>query len=315
METELKRRSGPGLMIERRRRDGLDLRRVPGALVGRGGQEALPDLDRERDARDFDAKVRIAPRSDDLATRDAGTQTLTDFAAEWWDVYAATNLERRTLPSYASHWNCHVLPRLGPLQLRRITPQTIARFRADLEADGVGDETIRRTMMMLQGMFARAVEWQVVATNPVKAVRKPPSKRRHAVRAVPPLRVESLRAALLAKGRREHAALISVLAYAGVRPEEALALEWRHVRERTLLVEQKNVDGEIVTDQKTDRPPRTVELLAALRHDLKELRLHAGRPADDALVFPDAPRRAVARPATTATGAGAPSSRTRSRAA
>jgi hypothetical protein len=35
--------------------------------------------------------------------------------------------------------------------------------------------------------------------------------------------------------------------------------------------------------------PRTAELSAALRHDLEEFRLRAGRPADDALSFP-APR-------------------------
>src|SRR3954447_22128731 len=243
-------------------------------------------FDSERDARDFAAKVRLATRADDLATLDVGKQTLAQLAAEWWEVYAASNFERRTLPSYASHWNCHVLPRLGALPLRRITPQVIARFRADLEADGVGAETIRRTMTMLQGMLARAVEWQLIPSNPVKAVRKPPSRRMHAVQAVAPAQVERLRARLLAAGRLEQAALISVLAYAGVRPEEALALEWRHVRDRTLLVEQKNVDGEIVTGQKNGRPPRTVELLDALRHDLKELHLRAGRPADGELLFP-----------------------------
>ena len=29
--------------------------------------------------------------------------------------------------------------------------------------------------------------------------------------------------------------LVSVLAYAGLRPEEALALEWQHIRARTIL--------------------------------------------------------------------------------
>lgn len=38
--------------------------------------------------------------------------------------------------------------------------------------------------------------------------------------------------------------------------------------------------------EKTKRPPRTVELLGALRHDLLELRLASGRPPGDALVFP-----------------------------
>src|SRR4051812_9040859 len=240
----------------------------------------------ERDALDFEAKVRLARRGDDLASLDAGRQTLSEFAAEWWALDAGPNLERATLRSYASHWNCHVLPRLGHLQLRRITPDVVVRFRADLEADDVGDEAVRRTLAMLQAMLARAVEWQRIPSNPVKAIRKPRVKRKRAVQAVPPLLVEHLRKHYRRAGRADHATLVSVLAYAGVRPEEALALQWRHVRDRTLLVEQKNVDGEILTGQKTGRPPRTIELMVALRHDLLEFRLTSGRPGPDDLLFP-----------------------------
>ena len=50
----------------------------------------------------------------------------------------------------------HALPRLGQLQLRELTLQVIARFRAELEADGVGIEAILKTMTMLQGVLRRA---------------------------------------------------------------------------------------------------------------------------------------------------------------
>ncbi len=57
-----------------------------------------------------------------------------------------------------------------------------------------------------------------------------------------------------------------------------------HVRERTLLVERAVSLGEI-EGTKTGRR-RTVPLVGPLVHDLDEWRLHAGRPAADALVFP-----------------------------
>jgi integrase len=59
---------------------------------------------------------------------------------------------------------------------------------------------------------------------------------------------------MLARGRFDGATLLSLLAYAGLRPEEALALLWRHVRERTLVIEQAVSDGEL-KGQKTGRPP------------------------------------------------------------
>lgn len=36
------------------------------------------------------------------------------------------------------------------MRLRDLTPQVIARFRAELEGAGVGSEAIRKTMTMLQ---------------------------------------------------------------------------------------------------------------------------------------------------------------------
>jgi integrase len=66
---------------------------------------------------------------------------------------------------------------------------------------------------------------------------------------------------------RRHKTLFVVLAYAGLRPQEALALEWRHVCERTLLIERALSDGQLKA-LKNRRQPHTVDLLAPLRDDL-----------------------------------------------
>src|SRR5262245_34111857 len=59
--------------------------------------------------------------------------------------------------------------------------------------------------------------------------------------------------------------LVSVLAYAGLRPQEALALHWSDLRHRTLLIGAP----------KTGRS-RAVELFAPLAADLAEWRLAGG---------------------------------------
>jgi hypothetical protein len=100
-----------------------------------------------------------------------------------------------------------------------------------------------------------------------------------------PQAIEAIRRHFLDHGHRDGATLVSLLGYAGLRPEEALGLQWGHVRERTLLVEQAVSDGEL-KGQKTNRPARKVDLLAPLKQDLAEWRLASGRPADDAFLFP-----------------------------
>jgi Phage integrase family len=80
------------------------------------------------------------------------------------------------------------------------------------------------------------------------------------------------------------ATLVSVLAYAGLRPGEALALQWRDVQERTLVIERALALGDVKLT-KTGQA-RAVRLLAPLGADLAEWRLACGRPGDSELVFP-----------------------------
>ena len=272
---------------ERRKRDGTEY------VVWRvrwhepDGAERSRTFDRRADAVAYEATVRLAKRAGDLAPLDAGRETLADFAEEWWELYAKANLQTATLKNYAVLWNKHALPRLGQVPLRQLTPQVITRFRADLERDGVRPPTVRKTLVTLQSMLRVAVEWQRIPSNPVKATRKPTVRPERAVTPPAPVTVEQIRAWLQEHGEPRDAVLVSVLAYAGLRPQEALALRWRNVRERTLLVEAAVAHGKL-KGQKTGRPPRTVKLLAPLRQDLAEWRLASGRPEGGAFVFPAA---------------------------
>jgi integrase len=119
----------------------------------------------------------------------------------------------------------------------------------------------------------------------VRAVRKPSGRRKRAVRPIPPAKIEGMRAQLLGQNRWRDATLLSILAYAGLRPQEALALTWDHIRENTILIERAVSDGRF-KGQKTNRPPRTVTLLAPLKQDLAKWRLASGRPDAEALIFP-----------------------------
>src|SRR5260370_571255 len=65
-------------------------------------------------------------------------------------------------------------------------------------------------------------------------VRKTQVPRGAEVRPLAPSTIEAMRAAATTRD----AVLLAVLAYAGLRPGEALALRWGDVRERTLLVER-----------------------------------------------------------------------------
>lgn len=137
---------------------------------------------------------------------------------------------------------------------------------------------MRLSLVVLQAMFKQAVAWGWVQTNPVKAVAKPSGKRERAVVCLAPSQVEAVRAALLAREKLSGATLVSLVAYQGLRvPEEVLALEVKHVRAKTLLVEQRNIAGTIVAGQKVRGfHPRAVDWVEPARRDVTEYLLALG---------------------------------------
>jgi integrase len=194
--------------------------------------------------------------------------------AGFWPVYRAdaeSRLAGSTLREYERIWDRRLGPGFGRLPLDAIRPRLVSEWRAELLAAGVGSEAVRYAMVLLQAMFTLAIEWGEAQANPVSVVRKPRQGRRRAIEPLAPEDIERLRAVLLDDGDHRSATLVSVLAYAGLRPGEALGLEWRHVRDRTLLIEQAVSDGRLKR-QKTNRVYRTVDLLSPLADDLAEWR-------------------------------------------
>ncbi|MBA2581318.1 MAG: tyrosine-type recombinase/integrase [Thermoleophilaceae bacterium] len=255
---------------------------------GRGSRQHAQTFKRKGDADLFDAAIKRRKALGELALMEAGNRTVEELAVEWWEKYAKPNLARNTLGNYARGLDRYVIPRLGRLRLRELTPEAVAGFRADLERAGVGRDSTRVSMVVLQAMFRQAVLWRWVPDNPVKHVKKPSAKRETAVVCLAPAQVEAVRSVLLAEGRLYAATMISLVAYQGLRvPEELLALEVRHVRCNTLLIEQRNIDGEIVAGQKVRGfHPRAIDLLEPVRRDVAECLLAVGRPSGRALLFP-----------------------------
>ena len=123
-------------------------------------------IGRKRDAESFEAEVVRRKRTGDLDLLTRGRETLAEFAEEWWKLYAVPNLASRTLRSYAGLWDRHIQPRLGSMRLSAITPEVVERYRAELEADGVGLPTVHRALVQLQGVLRCAVEWAADRAQP-----------------------------------------------------------------------------------------------------------------------------------------------------
>jgi integrase len=222
-------------------------------------------------AEDFAAEIERRLRLDGTAGLDRGSRTLAEFIETWYEGHAP-NLARSTLAAYAVAWERYILPALGPVKLRQIKARVVEEFKRDLRRRGVGDPMIVKTLTVLQSVLSYAVVCGEIDANPVRDVRKPSRRTKRVVRPLTPEQVEAIRAEL----ELRDATLVSVLAYAGPRPAEALKLAWQDVRERTLVIEPGN--------SKTGRG-RTVKLLGPVVGDLAQWRLAQRRVLPSAPIF------------------------------
>lgn len=269
-------------------------------------------FERKADAVDFDADVKRRQRLGTVADLDAGRETLDYYVANTWIPTYAAILAPKTQQSYQYLYATHIQTELGPLTLRDLTPERIDKWQAKRLAAGAGPVAVRKALTLLGNILQRAAEGGRIASNPTRLVRKAKTPKRQEVRPLAPSTVEAIRSAMLnpapvlvaastsgKRQRRAHsvpppgtpqtrlrdATLVSTLAYAGLRPGEALGLRWEDVREKTLLIERAMSDG-TVKATKTGQS-RAVRLLAPLAADLREWKLMCGRPEGGALIFPD----------------------------
>jgi integrase len=260
---------------------------------GRSSPAHQKTFTREKDARRFDTAIRRAKDLGRLSSEVIGSeQTVAAFLEEWWEKYARALLKPSTLASYAYVLDRWIVPYLGRTRLRDISRETVDEYRAQLRTAGAGTPTINRALAILQGVLQRAVEWRRLPSNPLAGTVRLAHVRAASIDAREPERVEAIRAPLPTgvRFRREDAALVSVLAYEGLRPGEAFALQWSDVLERGLprarIRIARGLSERDVTTPKSARA-REPELFGPVATELGELYLALGRPDPRTLVFAD----------------------------
>lgn len=235
-------------------------------------------------------KLRRAGKPTDRIDR--GTITLDDYVGNVWTPEHLVNLERATVRFYLTLWRVHLKPTFGTMPLQDITPDIIGRWKTERESSGAGRTSIRQAMTLLGGILQHAVYGQEIAANPVRSVRKIATSPKVPVVPLAPITIERVRLHALDPFDRM---LIALLAYSGLRPSEAWALQWGDIRDRTIHV-QRATDGDGDSKTTKTRSDRSVRILAPLAQDLAEWKIASGRPADKALIFP--PRRSSSKYAT-----------------
>ena len=261
----------------------------------------------KRDADAFDREVKRRQQLGPLGVQQLtarGGPTLDQWIEQRWAPEHAATLEQSTRERYANVYKCHVWRALGDVPLGQLTVARLREWQAALIEAGVNPGTVHKSRTFLSSVLRHAAESEAIPGNPLSLVRPPKASHRDAVQPLSPATVEEIRRMLLdppprvvaaahagqrsrrpyalaapgtPQSRRRDALIVSLLAYAGLRPGEVRALRPDDARETTILVQRAaNPDGSLKAT-KNERH-RTVRLLPALAQELREYRLAIGRP-------------------------------------
>jgi integrase len=267
--------------LERDRRTGKRRQKwISGYQSRRDAERAIPQL-----VRDIDARRVEQPTA---------RHTTATYLRLWLETLPSRGLRVTTVDGYRVSIESHLIPRIGAIQLGRLTPDQINAAYFDLlvrgRRDGAGalsPRTVRLAHTVLRKALADAVRWGQLDRN--AAVDADPPRRQRA----PEMQVwtaEELRLFLGFVDSHPLSVYFRLLSTTGMRRGEGLGLRWRHVdfENRQLAVVQSLVrtsGGAVLSTPKTQRSRRAIALDVRTLEALMNHRDQQRASTESGLVF------------------------------
>lgn len=192
----------------------------------------------KREAEEFVAGMTVRVARGEYVDPSAGRVTVADLGAAW--LTNRPHLKPSTWHSLEVAWRVHVLPAWGShriMDLQYSEIQTWVSAMSDPERGNKSATTVKRAHGILASILDVAMRDHRISSNPARGVmlpRKVPKPRAY-------LTVEQVE--LLARNAGEHATLVYLLSYTGLRWGEATAIHVRsiNVSRRRIRIDENAV--------------------------------------------------------------------------
>lgn len=201
------------------------------------------------------------------------TSTIRNLSEDWWEKKVRDKAES-TQKLYDWMLNAFVLPHLADVECGDMNPLVVEDWLAVIDTPPA---TKRKALAVLHQILNRAVKAGEIRSNPCELADKPALPDSDPIEPPSPLVVESLRS----KAEPRDAMLISLMAYAGLAPVDALNVGWNQWRDGVLSGRR----------QKTGKPYRfpAGRVLPSLAADLSAFRDHTGATTLSGPIIPPGP--------------------------
>lgn len=219
--------------------------------------------------------------------------TLSEVAIEYFAIFeslvATGERSKRTLDLYRQRFTKHIEPSLGRRRVQDIRPEQIGAIFARQRNNGLASWTMSGTQTVLSAILRFALSRGYIAASPIARLDKMDRPKPVSEREARRLTDNEVRALCDAATPR-YRAIVTTLAWTGLRVSEALALRWEDVdfdRREIHVGHQLEANGN-VKRPKTRAGVRTVPLLPVLERELRAHRhkqLASGLAGSQQFVF------------------------------
>jgi integrase len=163
---------------------------------------------------------------------DAGPLTVEEFLNMWLRDSVRGSVRLSTYQRYESKVRCHLIPTLGRLKLKSLTPAHVQRLYRDRLDAKLSPSSVRKLHNILHRALSQAVKWRLVPRNVTDATDPP----KEINKEVNPLSAEEASRLLEAVRGERLEALYTLAVHTGMRQGELLALKWDDVDlERSII--------------------------------------------------------------------------------
>ena len=115
-------------------------------------------------------KVKLATPAYAATMVSQNKQTIKEYMETWIENHGKTNLRPSTFASYNVNIQKHIVPYIGNVQLRQLTPAMLDNLFKQLFDKGLSNSSVRYVQRTLSVALEHARKYQYIETNPAKDI-------------------------------------------------------------------------------------------------------------------------------------------------
>jgi integrase len=261
------------------------------------GKKRLKTFKTKKQAQDFESTTRIDIKNG-THIADGDSITVAQAGQLWLATCEDDGLKRSSIARNRNHVDLHIDPLIGATKLNKVTVAAVRTFSDRLREEGRSKALTKMVLVSLGSMLADAQERGLATSNAVRDMKRRRGKRKGKAvdEGKAPLAIgvdiphpDEIRA-MLAKATGKRRALLTLLAFTGLRGGEFRALRWKDVDFTASAIHVRQAAdrwGDISPCGKSDAAWRTIPMPPIVANALKEWKLACPKGKLD-LVYPNA---------------------------